>query len=234
VNSRGATGHGSRFIEPTAIEQIINVSKRALDFRKDQKDLLFGEGKHAGCSHAVAASKKKTIGDVTSLNITVMKAGVDAGNGVMCKNMVPPTASAIFDIRISPNMEPVEMKANLDSWCQECSLPGGELSWKFYDDSNNMMKHHTTPIGDEWPWFKRFKDGVALSGIDIVPAIFPAATDSRFLRSLGIRALGFSPMRNSEILLHEYNEKLGLDVYEEGIQVYVKLIGFLASADDNF
>ena len=61
-------------------------------------------------------------------------------------------------------------------------------------------------------------------GIKYTPEVFPAATDSRFLRALGIRALGFSPMRNSEIMLHENNEYLDESVFIEGINVYVCLI----------
>jgi len=60
--------------------------------------------------------------------------------------------------------------------------------------------------------------------LKFVPEVFPAATDSRFLRALGIRALGFSPMRNSEIMLHEDNEYLDESVFLEGIGVYVGLI----------
>lgn len=33
-------------------------------------------------------------------------------------------------------------------------------------------------------------------GIETEKLIFPAATDSRFLRKIGIPSLGFSPMRN--------------------------------------
>jgi aminoacylase len=80
--------------------------------------------------------------------------------------------------------------------------------------------------------YKHFVDGVKLSGISVVPAVFPAATDSRFLRALGIRALGFSPMRNSEILLHEYNENLKVCVFEEGLEVYVKLIEHITMQPD--
>lgn len=67
-------------------------------------------------------------------------------------------------------------------------------------------------------------------GIDIYPSVFPAATDSRFLRALGVRAFGFSPMRNSPILLHEHDEYISLDVYLEGCEVYIKLIEALANA----
>ena len=59
--------------------------------------------------------------------------------------------------------------------------------------------------------------------------MFPAATDSRFLRALGVKAMGFSPMRNSPILLHENDEYLDESVFLEGVNVYVKLLRALAS-----
>ena len=61
------------------------------------------------------------------------------------------------------------------------------------------------------------------------PEIFPAATDSRFLRALGIRAFGFSPMRNSSILLHEHDEYIDSNVYIEGCEVYIELIKVISS-----
>jgi aminoacylase len=236
VTATGLTGHGSRFIEPTAMEQIIGIANKALAFRKEQKDLLFGEGEeHVGCSHAVAAGQrksKKKMGDVTSLNITTLTAGVESGDGTYALNVVPPKATATFDIRVSPLVDPLTMKAKLDQWCQECSVgkednAGGGLSWEFTYHGNDSYTHSTTSTGSDNPWYKHFEEGVGLSEIKIVPDIFPAATDSRFLRALGIRALGFSPMRNSEILLHEYDENIKIDVYNEGLDVYVKLIEHL-------
>jgi aminoacylase len=41
------------------------------------------------------------------------------------------------------------------------------------------------------------------------PQIFPAATDSRYLRQLGVPALGFSPMRHTPVLLHDNDEVAG-------------------------
>jgi hypothetical protein len=61
---------------------------------------------------------------------------------------------------------------------------------------------------------------------------FPAATDSRFLRALWIRASGFSPMRNTEILLHEHDEYILERNYLEGIGIYVELIQALGSQGD--
>jgi aminoacylase len=59
--------------------------------------------------------------------------------------------------------------------------------------------------------------------------VFPAATDSRFLRAIGVNALGFSPMRHSPILLHEHDEYIDESVFLEGCAVYIKLISALAS-----
>ena len=66
-------------------------------------------------------------------------------------------------------------------------------------------------------------------GVSLKSEVFPAATDSRFLRAMGIKAFGFSPMRRSPILLHEHDEYLAEDVFIEGCNVYVALLQSLAS-----
>jgi aminoacylase len=67
--------------------------------------------------------------------------------------------------------------------------------------------------------------------LEVNPQVFPAATDSRFLRALGVRALGFSPMRNTEIMLHENDEYIPESTFLEGIAVYVGLIRDLSRQD---
>jgi hypothetical protein len=54
------------------------------------------------------------------------------------------------------------------------------------------------------------------------------ATDSSS-GALGIRALGFSPMRNTEIMLHENDEYIPSSTFLEGIGVYVGLLKDLGS-----
>ena len=118
VLARGNTGHGSRFIDGTAVEQVIGVANRALDFRASQRSLLHEGRQHTNCSHSVAAARKTTLGDVTTINVTMLRAGVRSGD-IDVLNVVPPTAEAAFDIRISPHMPTSEMSSLLDSWCQE-------------------------------------------------------------------------------------------------------------------
>lgn len=54
--------------------------------------------------------------------------------------------------------------------------------------------------------------------------IFPAGTDSRFLRELKIPAIGFSPISNTPLLLHDHDEHLKASVYLDGINIYKHLI----------
>ena len=61
------------------------------------------------------------------------------------------------------------------------------------------------------------------------PSVFPAATDSRFIRRVGIPALGFSPMNNTPVLLHDHDEYLSEDVFLRGIDTFKVLIEKLAS-----
>ena len=146
VTATGRTGHGSRFIENTAVEQIIGVANRALAFRNEQRDILHGAGApadHSNCAHAVVAKRqrllhessrggKMTLGDVTSLNITTLEAGVRAGDAY-AYNCVPPVARCTLDIRISPHVVPGEIGEMIDGWCRECSASSEEgctVCWK--------------------------------------------------------------------------------------------------------
>ena len=73
-----------------------------------------------------------TLGDVTSLNITTLEAGLKVGDTI-AYNCVPPTAKCSFDIRISPHVEPKEIGGMIDTWCQECSAnpeEGYKVGWK--------------------------------------------------------------------------------------------------------
>jgi aminoacylase len=176
-----------------------------------------------------------------SLNITTLQAGVPVGN-TFVYNCVPPVAKCSLDIRISPHVAPAKIGAMLDKWCQECSSSSNgdnngsksTLTWSFLGDQGNplnaMQGHSTTSTNvQQNPWYGVFCDAMAEQQLSIDPQVFPAATDSRFLRALGIRALGFSPMKNTEILLHENDEYIPEQVYLDGIKVYTGLLYKLAS-----
>ena len=138
-----------------------------------------------------------------------------------------------LDIRISPHVPPPKIGEMIDLWCKECSeTEEHKVDWTYTlgHGSNDAQEHHVTSIDPERnPWYRIFENQMKEMGLFIDPQVFPAATDSRFLRALGIRALGFSPMKETEIMLHENDEYIPEQLYIEGIGVYVGLIHRLAS-----
>lgn len=103
------------------------------------------------------------------------------------------------------------------------------MSWEFVYDA--LLDHHITSIDRSVnPWYGVFTDSLEKRGVPLVPEIFPASTDARFVRAAKFPAFGFSPLRNSPVLLHEHNEMIDESVFLEGIEVYHQLITDLASA----
>ena len=169
----------------------------------------------------------KKLGDVTTLNLTMLRTGVSNDNGkTFCLNVIPTEAEAGFDVRITPHLAPKDFQALLDKWCEDEGI-----TWQFAPWTRPLQEHFVTATDESNPWWVAFRDAMASMNHKVEPEVFPAATDSRFLRELEIPALGFSPMKNSPILLHEHNEYLAVDVFLAGIDVYVGLLEALASKD---
>lgn len=158
IKAEGSTGHGSRFIKGTAVEKLMAVCDKALAFRKEQEEAL---GHTGGCSHA----KAKKLGDVTTLNLTMLKAGVAmAGGGGGDKaapgegherfalNVIPTEARAGFDVRISPNTPTEAFRARVSEWCREEGV-----TWEFADWTTPLDTHYLTSIDrDKNPWWGVF------------------------------------------------------------------------------
>ncbi|TXG75110.1 hypothetical protein ES332_1Z014900v1 [Gossypium tomentosum] len=75
------------------------------------------------------------------------------------------------------------------------------------------------------PWWALLVEAIKKANGKIgKPEIFPAATDSLYFRQQGLRAIGFSPMANPPVLLHDHNEFLNQAEYLKGIDVYESII----------
>lgn len=152
VRAEGKTGHGSRFIEGTAVQKLLAVCDKALAYRAEQEAAL---GHNGGCSHARA----KKLGDVTTLNLTMLKAGVAmAGGGGgeaherYALNVVPTEARAGFDVRINPATPTEDFRARVSDWCKEEGV-----TWEFADWTTPLHEHYLTSMDrDENPWWGIF------------------------------------------------------------------------------
>jgi len=81
-----------------------------------------------------------------------------------------------------------------------------------------------TKLDDDNIWWKTFEKTCTDMGVKLIKKIFPAATDIRYLRQIGIPALGFSPMNFTPVLLHDNDEFLNEKTYLKGIEIYVGIL----------
>ncbi|XP_074139481.1 aminoacylase-1 isoform X3 [Sminthopsis crassicaudata] len=203
VTSSGNPGHGSRFIENTAAEKLHKVVTSVLKFRKQEQQRL-------------QSNPSLALGAVTSVNLTILQGGV-------AFNVVPATMSASFDFRVAPDVDLKAFEEQIQGWCQEA---GEGVTYKFHQ---KWTEPRITATDDSNPWWAEFSRVCREMNLSVKPEIFPAATDSRYLRAAGVPALGFSPMNHTPVLLHDHNEFLNEAVFLRGIDIYARLLPALAS-----
>lgn len=220
LRATGPAGHGSRFVPHTAVAQLTRVLARVSAFHDAQKAELEAS---CGCG--------KQLGDFTTANVTMLSAG-NPDSATPGYNVIPTVAYAGVDIRIPATVDLEDFKKTLDEWC---AVEGGGVVWEplaqVCGEGVMMTSNPTTPVaGPDAHWWRVFSGALAAAGREThEPSIFPAATDSRWVRLLlGAPCLGFSPMRNTPILLHDHDEYIGIDTFIEGIDVYASIIPKLA------
>ncbi|XP_064352551.1 aminoacylase-1 isoform X2 [Camelus dromedarius] len=131
---------------------------------------------------------------------TVTSVNLTKIEGGVAYNVVPATMSASFDFRVAPDVD-------LKKWTD----------------------FQVTSIDDSDPWWAAFSGVCKDMNLTLEPEIFPASTDSRYLRAAGVPALGFSPMNRTPVLLHDHDERLHEAVFLRGIDIYTRLLPALAS-----
>jgi aminoacylase len=217
IRAKGPTGHGSRFVKNTAIERLLKAVNHFLECRAENEAKLDGHG----CTHAT----KLLLGDVTTINCTMLDAGVSMDGGkTHALNVIPDEARAGFDIRVPPSVPLEDMEALVRSWTEPYDV---DVHWVFKTPSHVVSE---TDVAKN-PWWGIFTDTFDEIKMAISPEVFPAGTDSRYIRMKGVPAFGFSPMRDTEVLLHDHNERLSRKVFLEGVAVFERVISRLANAD---
>ncbi|XP_020271084.1 aminoacylase-1-like [Asparagus officinalis] len=171
----------------------------------------------------------KAEAEVVSVNLVYFKAGTPSPTGFVM-NMQPSEAEAGFDIRIPPTEDPDLLKKRID---EEWAPATRNLTYQLIQQgpvTDITGRPLITTTDDSNPWWSAFKEAVIASGGKLQkPEILRSTTDARFMRQLGIPTLGFSPMANTPILLHEHNEFLNDTVFLKGIKVYEHVIRALSS-----
>jgi len=232
VRCEGSPGHGSQFIKNTASAKLTKMLNYFQKFRDEQEEKL-------------ALNPSLHLGDVTTVNMTLLDGGVQF-------NVVPAVLKAGFDVRIAATQNLEELEQMFTKWCIETenlidstsaekTNPGSEV-----DKKKSISELFVRTITLEFerkgahippscvengksPWWDAFTEACKTEDIHLKKTIFPAATDSRFLREKGIQAFGFSPMNNTPILLHDHNEFLNEKTFLRGIDIYCTIIQRVAN-----
>ncbi|XP_050435769.1 aminoacylase-1-like [Adelges cooleyi] len=202
ITCTGTTGHGSILYESTAGEKLQYIINKFMNWREREKTRL--------------RNTNLEPGDVTSVNLTKINGGCQF-------NVLPPEISVSFDIRLAVEEDPKEMEEVVKSWCIEA---GEGVSVEFKKDP---IRVPPTKICDNNLWWAAFKRECNNMKLKINPCIFTGATDSRFIRNVGIPALGFSPMNHTTPLAHDHNEFLNENIFIKGLDIYYNIIKALAS-----
>ncbi|KAK3823836.1 MAG: hypothetical protein JOS17DRAFT_818963 [Linnemannia elongata] len=207
ITATGPTGHGSQFIKDTAPTKLLKVIEKFMNLRNEQEKLL-----EVGLHHN---GQRYTLGDVTTINLTFLQSGIQY-------NVIPMEATCGFDIRVSPFFDMKEFQAKIEGFV--ASQPGVTMEFV-----NGHFDNTLTAIDESNIWWTVFSDACKGMNVDYETEIFPAATDSRYLREVGIPALGVSYLKNTPLLLHDHDERMHEDIFLEGIEFYDTLITRLSN-----
>jgi aminoacylase len=205
ITVKGNTGHGSRLIENTAAEKVQFLINEMLKYRTDEKERL---------EKSQTTDKPLQLGNITTTNLTKMSGGVQI-------NVVPDQYTLGFDCRIKPDGYDSFKQFLNDLIKRVPKKDDNEVYISFLQDSGPLV---LTDVEKPSWWLSSFKRSCDEMKCKLNWTVFPAGTDSRYLRNAGYPAIGFSPMIHTPVLLHDHNEYLDKDVFLNGIEIYVKLI----------
>lgn len=204
LRCRGTPGHGSLLLKGTAGEKVRYMIDKFMDMRRHEENKLEN-------------NPDLELGDVTTVNLTMLEGGIQS-------NVLPPELSVMFDIRLALEVNHDDFLEQIKAWCSEA---GGSIEIEFEQKDNYVAPTKLTPDNIFWTAFKSAVDEM---GLKVKTKVFPGGTDSRFIRMKGVPAIGFSPMNNTPVLLHDHNEFLKADTYLRGIEIYKGIIPKLANA----
>ncbi|XP_038680607.1 aminoacylase-1 isoform X2 [Tripterygium wilfordii] len=210
IKATGPPGHGAKLYDNSAMENLFKSIETVRKFRASQFDLV-----KAGL---------KAEGEVISVNMVFLKAGTPSPTGFVM-NLQPSEAEAGFDIRVPPTADVESLERRI---AEEWAPTSRNMTYEFKQKTpvtDNFGRPRVPTTGSSNPWWALLEKAVQKAGGKLgKPEIFPASTDARYFRNQGLPAIGFSPMANTPILLHDHNEHLNQAEYLKGIDMYESII----------
>uniref|UniRef100_A0A0A9Y4E8 N-acyl-aliphatic-L-amino acid amidohydrolase n=1 Tax=Lygus hesperus TaxID=30085 RepID=A0A0A9Y4E8_LYGHE len=205
VTCTGPAGHGSLLPADTAADKARIVINEFLERREKERLKI-----------ADKPFPELELANVTTINLTMMEGGLQ-------KNVIPDRLKLTFDIRVSV----LEDHDEFANWIQSVITKAGEgVTVNFIDREKKLTP---TKTDDSNPFWTALKSALDKTDIKVVPVACPGCTDARYLRGVGVPSFGFSPMRNTPVLLHGHDEYITEKVFLEGIEVFVEVMKSLST-----
>ncbi|OLY81847.1 Aminoacylase-1 [Smittium mucronatum] len=202
--ANGNTGHGSQFIQGTAIEKMLPVINYMMNLRAECK------AKYDSVDPRYRLIKS---GDSTTINLTQVEGGTQP-------NVVPAFYSVTFDIRVTPHEDINEFRKKITDMATSF---GVETRFHRPDEFSSLTKIDKSNV-----FIGTFYKSLEKQQINYIDIVFPANTDARYIRTKGIPAFGFNPMQGTPVLAHDFDEFVFESEFLKGIDVYATLIQDLA------
>ncbi|KAI3980269.1 hypothetical protein MKX01_028277 [Papaver californicum] len=208
IKATGSPGHGAKLYDNSAMENLLKSIESVRSFRASQFDMV-----KAGL---------KAEGEVISVNLAFLQSGTPSPTGFVM-NLQPSEAEAGFDIRLPPSADPASLEKRIsEEWAPSTHNMTFEPKTSIFD---KFGQAHIAPSDTSYIWWKLLEEAVKRANGKLgKPEVFPASTDAKHFRDQGVPAIGFSPMVNTPILLHDHNEFLNQVEYLKGIQIYESII----------
>lgn len=128
------------------------------------------------------------------------------------------------DIRMALTVNLDDFEKMLYQWAQEC---GKHIEIEFPTKEPFCPP---TKLDESNIYWMSFKEAIDEMKLKISNEVFPAGTDAAYTRAKGIPAIGFSPINNTPVLLHDHDEFLHADTYLKGIEIYEKILTKICNA----
>lgn len=122
-------------MKDTAGEKVRNLLDRFIEYRNTQVKRL-------------ADHPELTIGDVTTVNITMLNGGVQS-------NVIPPEYKVTIDMRIALDVDHKEFEAMFRKWCDES---GEGIEYEFEQKQPKVPPTKTDKTNHYWVAFKQAID----------------------------------------------------------------------------
>ena len=156
--------------------------------------------------------------------------------GSNAKNVVPPTATANFNVRVAPfetvNDAVERAREAAAAECKASGLSPDHVTVEIDPNSLYTEPAPMSPFNDDpaFEYIHRCVSGVYPEA-GFAPYVQSSCTDSRRFNDICDRVYrfcGFIYSKEARELIHAPNERIGVDVYKRGIEFYVAFLANLA------